>query len=186
MQTAYKLGYLNPEEQPFVHPNTWAVEETSGPSRLAIAPAENQVKVLLRLMEAMPEPFWVLYVLAVSRTGNQLGRYQSAEPKSREAIELFLREFAQFFENDGRHHIWISSELGPELLVYDRHNKIYAYGPLEEFSETLSEIGLTPASSIEIPSPHMHRYNQAHDEDESRLMNYWEWFRTPLLDSDDQ
>jgi hypothetical protein len=186
MQAAYKLGYFNPEEQPFLHPNTWAVEETSGPSRLVIAPAKDQVKLLLRMMEVMPEPFWVLYVLTVSRAGNQLGRYQSAEPKNRESIKRFLGEFAQFLENDGRHHLWIGSEPGPELLVYDRHNKIYAYGPLEQFSEILSEIGLTPAPSIEIPSPHSHHYNQTYDETEASFVNYWEWLRTPLLDSDDE
>lgn len=51
-------------------------------------------------------------------------------------MEGFLREFRAYFESDGRHHIWVSSLQASALqasatLVYDQHDVIYAYGPLE-------------------------------------------------------
>jgi hypothetical protein len=186
MESIHKFGFLNPEELPYEYPNIWAIEETSGPGRLAIAPGRNQIEMLLKLTKAMPEPFGVLYVLTLGRSDSEPGRYQCAEPKSRQEIESFLIEFKQFFEEDGRHHLWIRSESGLDLLVYDRHNKIYAYGALEEFANIASAAGLTPAPAIQIPMPHVHHYHPKHDQDGVKLMQYWEWLHTPLRESDEE
>ena len=181
----YKFGFLNPDDQEYLYPHTWAFEETVGQLRLAVAPRRNHIATLLSLIETMPEPFWVLYVLAVPRGGSEAGRYQSAELKSRETVQGFLDGFKAFFEQDGRHHLWIRSGSGAAMLVYDRHNLIYAYGPLEEFRGILLQIGLEESDSIRIPDPHIHHYNEHLDRDESRVLEYWEWHRTPLQDEDD-
>ncbi len=86
---------------------------------------------MLDLLEVSPEPFCILYVLTIPRSEERPGRYESA-PVSREEARQFLSRFREFFENDARHHIWIKSIDGPDLLVYDKHNVIYAYGPLRE------------------------------------------------------
>lgn len=185
MDNAYKFGFLNPEDRPYQYPNVWATEQTSGPVRLVIAPGGDQVDLLLRLIEAMSEPFMVLYVLVVPRGGSEAGRYESPEPQTRDGMRLFLREFKTFFENDGRHHLWIRSSSGSAMLVYDRHDLIYGYGPLGEFETILSEIGLEKAASIQLPDPHIHHYNECFDKEEHRLLVYWPWLPTPLRGSDD-
>ena len=79
----------------------------------------------------MPEPFFVLYVLVVSRKEeNETARYQSGEV-SRAEVQAFLERFEDYLENDGRHHIWIHSPESSATLVYDNHDVIYCYGPLE-------------------------------------------------------
>jgi hypothetical protein len=181
----YKFGFLNPDDQPYQYPNAWAIEETSAGSRLAIAPASDQVDLLIRLIEAMPEPFGVLYLLVVPRGGGEPGRYQSPEPQTRDSVERFLRKFRTFLENDGRHHLWIASVSSPAMLVFDRHNLIYGYGPLEEFETILSEIGLGKSPSVQLPSPHVHHYNEHFDKDEHMVLVHWRWLRTPLRDVDD-
>lgn len=133
----------------------------------------------------MPEPFWILYVLTVSRSAHISGRYQSDSSKTREEMEEFLLAFRSFLENDGRHTLWIRSEPGPELLVYDRHNKIYGYGPIDRFSVILSGDNLTLSPEVPIPSPHTHHYHQAFDTEENALMSYWKWLHFPLAESDD-
>lgn len=185
MDDDYKFGFLNPDDQAYRYPNVWAIEQTSGPCRLAIAPENSQVDALLNLIETMPEPFWILYVLVVPRKGNEPGRYQSPEPQTRDAMGRILREFKAFLENDGRHNLWIKSESSPAMLVYDRHNLIYGYGPLEEFEAILSKMGLKESPSIQPPVPHSHHYNASFDIDEHRILEYWPWHYTPLKDTDD-
>jgi len=181
----YKFGFLNPEDRPYEFPNVWAFQRTSGGTRLAIAPARDQVDFLLRLIEVMPEPFWLLYVLVVPRGGGESGRYQCPEPQTRDVVKGFLQDFRSFLETDGRHHFWIASVSDPAMLVYDRHNLIYGYGPLDEFVTILSGTDLKESPTVQIPDPHVHHYNEDLDKDEHTLLMHWEWVGTPLRDSDD-
>ena len=159
-------------------------ETTGGGSRLVIAPAQKQVDLLLTLLKNMREPFWVLYVLVVPRGQGEWGRYQISEPQSKSAVGAFLNEFRDFLEKDGRHNVWIVSESGPEMLIYDRHNVIYGYGPMNSWRVALAAQGLSEASNIRFPSPHSHHYHQNLDAEEVRLLNYWDWHRTALKESD--
>lgn len=181
---SYKFGFMNPDDRAYFYPNTWAEEKTSGPDRLAIAPRASYIAALARLVESMPAPSWVLYVLVVPRGGCEAGRYQSAELHSTGDVQRFLGEFKDFLEQDGRHHLWIRSVSGAAMLVYDRHNLIYAYGLLAEFEAILSEIGLGKSKTLRIPDPHVHHYNEGFDAEERRVLEYWEWNRSPLLDAD--
>ncbi len=107
----------------------------------------------------------MLYVLVVLRDYGEPGRYQSPEPLSKLDLLEFLNRFEKFLESDGRHHLWVKSIGEPDLLVYDRHNLIYAYGSLEKFQAILTTEGLAETPSIKIPSPHVHYYNQKYDAD---------------------
>lgn len=185
MGDACKFGFFNPGEQPCCYPNVWATEETTGPPRLAIAPGGDHVKLLLRLMEAMPGPLWAMYVLAVPRGESVAGRYETEDIQPRDAVEQFLREFTAIFEGDARHDLWIGTESDSAMLVYDRHNLIYAYGPLDDFGRILTEAGLKKAASIEIPFPHVHYYNDRFDADSDRLLGYWPCSRAPLTPADE-
>jgi hypothetical protein len=133
MDTIYKFGWIPKEECRYDYANEFAVEETSGPERLVIAPSSNHLSILIDLLQVMHEPFRILYVLTVPRGGSEAGRYQSANPLLRQEVEEFLVRFGQFLENDGRHHVWVKAVPGLDLLIYDKHNVIYAYGRLAEF-----------------------------------------------------
>jgi hypothetical protein len=176
MESCYKSGNPVPEDRPHEYPNVWAAEKTSdGGSRLLIAPSTDQVELLIRLLQPMPEPFWLLYVLVVNRGDSELGRYQSPAPQTRDGAERFLRGFRAFLEKDGRHNVWIASASSADMLIYDRHNVIYAYGSLIEWRSILSEAGFSEIPLIRIPSPHSHHYHQSMDDEERRMVGYWEW-----------
>lgn len=133
----------------------------------------------------MSEPLGILYVLAVPRGGSEPGRYESTSPVSKQQAVELLEHFRDYLENDGRHHIWVASMSSGDLLVYDRHNVIYAYGPLPEYENVLAGSGLKKAESVLFPSPHPHHYHAVFDQDERDLLGYWEWKRSPLRDSDE-
>lgn len=185
----YKLGDATPQDHPWVFGNTFTTEQVAGRERLAIAPGVNHVDVLKCLLEVMPEPMWLLYVLVVPRGDDEAGRYKSSEPKSRDTVKRFLNEFKVFFETDGRHNVWIRSVTTSAMLIYDRHNLIYCYGNLEKSKALLKQVGLTEmrsSASIIVPDPHPHYYHSLLDADERRLLEYFDWEHTPLQEQDER
>jgi hypothetical protein len=184
----YKFGYVDETgaELPYQHKNIWAREKTSGPDRLAIAPSSGQVEVLLKLAAVMLDPYFLLYVLHTPRSERAAGRYQSPEPVSHDQLILFLRQFRDFLEGDGRHGLWIGSSDKSSLLVYDRHQILFAYSALDTFQSVLDENGLKETDRVRLPDPHVHRYNQEFDLQAEALMNLWSWKQFPLQDSDRQ
>ncbi len=169
---------------PFSYSNDWAVEKTSGADRLVIAPSSGHIDLIMKLAGVLPEPFGILYVLLVSRSNNDLGRYQCPSPCTRVEMEGFLREFKEYFESDGRHHIWVASIPASATLVYDQHNVIYAYGPLVQFKRILLAEGLRE-NPISFPAPHAHNYNQQFDEQEQKVLDYYDWRKSPLMPDDE-
>ena len=186
MTATYKFGYLDETgaELRYQHKNIWAQEKTSGADRLVIAPSFGHVDLLSKLSGVMEEPYFLLYVLQVPRSEVPPGRYQAPEPISRAKLTSFLRQFGDFLEGDGRHHFWIGSTDKSSLLVYDRHEVVYAYGPLDAFKAILIENGLQETTDVLLPDPHVHRYNQSFDQHAGDLMSFWSWKQFPLQDSD--
>ncbi len=189
MSDLYKIG-RGPNElkdglsdERFEYPNIWAREKTSGPDRLVIAPRSDYVQLLGRLAECIAPPFLLLYVLAIPRGGAEPGRYQSNYSFSLPQLLQFFSEYSEFFEKDARHNLWVRSDEG--ILVYDRHNVIYAYGPLERFVATLESAGLTESDEVRFPSPHAHHYHPDFDSDEQRILHNEEWTISPLRPGDE-
>ena len=185
-QALYKFGNGAAKDLPSVYADVWAREPMSGTERLTIAPSTNHVGLLKDLLDALPEPMWLLSVLVVPRGEGEAGRYQSPEPLSREEVTQLLAGFKDFLERDGRQNVWIRAASGTAMLVYDRHNLIYAYGDLTGFVSILTRHGLTevPADSITVPDPHSHHYHAAFDSEAGRLLGSLAWNRTPLLEQD--
>lgn len=166
------------------YPKVFCVQKTTGPSRICFSTPSGYVDILLALSSALPGPFHVLYVLLVSRRGNESGRYQSPE-LSRAELQDFLERFENFFEQDGRHHIWIHSIQDNSTLVYDNHNVVYAYGPTSTFTDILIRQGFQEAEEIRYPAPHSHKYNLEFDDDESEVLKQFDWKRSQLREQDD-
>jgi len=184
----FKFGRLegNSREIPHVYPDSWAKERTGDQDRLVITQAVHQVNLVRDLSQIMDEPFGILYVLVVPRGEHEAGRYQSPNPVSRQDLLSFLNRFEHFLESDGRHNLWVASIGEPDLLVYDRHNLIYSYGRLEHFKKILETKGIAETPQVKIPSPHVHYYHEEFDENESQLLKYWDWKRSPLRNQDTQ
>ena len=174
------------EHVPHDYGNVYFAQPCGDGHRLVIGPSRDHVTLLVELAaELRGDPWWVLYVLLVPRLGNrEPGRYQSEPFETHAALAAFLEAFRSFFEGDGRHHVWVGSAANDGLLVYDQHNVIFAYGPLDRFEVLLTSIGFT-RREFWFPGPHVHAFDPAHDGGEERLMAEmpWQWF--PLQPGDD-
>lgn len=165
--------------------DVWEVEQTAGPRRLVIAPAEGHVDVLLSLAETWGRDYYILYLLLVPRRDTHLpGRYQPPGPLSFEDVSEFCSTFRDFLETDGRHHVWIGSTTGTGTLVYDQHNVLFAYGDLGRYLDVLKRRGFRPGP-VRFPAPHGHLYHPSNDEAEDRLIGHWNWTRFPLQAGDE-
>jgi len=184
----FKFGSMSPAGGMAEHryDDLWDIEKPTGADRLIAAPSCGQVALVQALMEEIPEPFGTLYVLILTRRdGHEAGRYQCPSPRSREETVAFLREYQEYFERDGRHHLWITSVSLPATIVYDHHNVIYAYGPTNAIQGVVQSRGLT-RGLFRFPDPHSHNYNAEYDATEDRLLAHWNWRWSPLHAQDDR
>ncbi|HVT72904.1 MAG TPA: hypothetical protein VHD61_07190 [Lacunisphaera sp.] len=159
-------------------------EKTKGPDRLKIAVSEEGTQILLQLASLLREPFAALYILLVPRGGSAEGRYQSPWMSRSELSDLFER-FAAFWDQDARHHLWLFSDPDRATLVYDRHNVIFAYGPIEDYVRVLEAGGYTEAQELPFPAPHTHHYHATLDEQERALVSLPGWSKSPLREGDE-
>lgn len=154
--------------------------------RLVIGPSRDQVDLLSELAGVLQgNPWFLLYVLLVPRLGDrQPGRYQSEPFESHAFLDSFLRSFRCFFEGDGRHHVWVGSAANDGTLVYDQHDVIFAYGPLDQFKAILVSRGFRE-SEFWFPAPHTHAFLPENDAEEERLMAEIQWQRYDLQPGDE-
>jgi len=71
------------------------------------------------------------------------------------------------------------------MLVYDRHNVIYAYGQLVRFIAALELEGLTESKEVRFPGPHAHHYHPEFDSNEHAILKNEEWTVSPLRPGDE-
>lgn len=169
---------------PWRQPGTYHVERTTGPVRIVAAPGGRHVEIMLALAAALHDPFAILYVLHTPRGGSKAGRYQSP-PIDRAAVNRFFASFGEFLASDGRHDIWLRSFPDEATLVWDRHDLLYAYGPIELLEGVLHSHQLT-RGAVSIPSPHAHRYHQGWDEQEHAVLGAFQWIESPLQPQDEE
>jgi hypothetical protein len=161
------------------YPNIWQRDEQPSCSRLVIGAREREIPLILELCRTMSGPFWVLYVLTLPCVDGREGRYRSPRPVEYDVLELFLYTFQEFFERDGRHHLWVVSANDEGQFVFDDHNMVYAYGDLERYESCLESAGFT-RGSVAMSSPHCHHYHREFDTAEDELLAYWRWEKFPL------
>jgi len=182
----HKLDWRPAEEWvPHSHAPLFTTENTSaGTSRLVAGVPGGDSSVLLKLVECLAPPFLVLYVLHMPRGEGDPGRYQSPELELG-AIQSFITRFASFFAGDARFDLWIHSPSAKGTIVFDRHNLLYGYGPIECFSRGLASLGFSEGRPL-IPGPHMHHYRQELDAEAKALLSAYSWLYSPLRPEDEQ
>lgn len=182
----YKLGaIIANSDNAHIYENRFTIEQTTeAQERLCISAAADHSELLLALAEELDGPFYLLYLLHTPRGPHQAARYQSP-PLEWAEVRRFLREFQPFLSQDGRHDLWLHAAGDDATVVWDRHNLLYAYGPLPHF-EMLLEQRRFAAGPIDIPVPHAHHYYPAFDADEERILRFFDWQPSPLEEGDEQ
>ena len=179
-----KFASQQPEQWlPHNFGKVYAHAQTSSSPRLCVGASSDGTTLLRELTLTLTEPFLLLYVLVVPRGQSDAGRYQSAE-LSRSELDAFIEQFGTFWDSDGRHNIWIRSSDGG-LLVYDRHNLIFAYGPLQRFESRLHELGYVSTGSLSLDFIHQHSYHQEFDDLERELTRRFAENRSDLRAGDE-
>jgi hypothetical protein len=172
-------------EQPFEYGDVFARDVVRGVERLIVAVDHEPNRCVQLLSSRLTGPFQLLYVLHTTRTGADLGRYESPELRP-QAVQTFLDSFGRFLSEDARHDFWIRSHDDDATIVLDRHNLIYAYGPLDTFESALQTICSRATTPPLIPDPHVHHYHATWDNDECRIIKAFDWRVSPLRESDVQ
>jgi hypothetical protein len=170
--------------QPLAYGNVFAREEVGGRPRLRVGVDEAQEAALAALADGLRGRFQLLYVLHTTRTGAELGRYESPE-LTLGNVKEFLRQFGRFLCEDSRHDLWIRSHDDDATIVLDRHNLIYAYGPLNDFEAVLQARGVRQGEPL-VPGPHVHHYHPAWDGAEGEVVRHFDWRISPLRPADVQ
>jgi len=181
-----KLTSFDNQENEILHDygNIYEVERTNNAKRLKIGVSKNQISLLLKLIDGLTPPYFILYVLVVSRLKNEYGRYQSPLLESKLEVVNFLLDFKEYLETDARHHIWIGTVNKNGSLIFDQHNVIYAYGPIKAFKQTLKKLKFKE-EEFSFPAPHCHHFHDSNDVFEEDILNYWEWSLFPLENNDE-
>ena len=155
-----------------------------GFERLVLGVPGGDSIVFSALVRCIEEPFYILYVLHTPRGEGLPGRYQSPE-LSNDDVSVFLERYSSYLGQDARHDFWVRSQSSNATIVWDRHNIIYAYGPISKYESALRALGFSDGYPS-IPSPHIHHYHSEFDGDAKALLNEINWCFTDLRPEDEQ
>jgi hypothetical protein len=188
----YKLSELNDDLEctyenmykEYTHGNMYEHRVYSDWSTVVVAPNKNQIQFILDIAKEWPGPFLILYVLIASRCDHEIGRYQLANTVSYKELESFLDNHKEYFEKDGRHHLWVIDITHNNRIIYDNHNIIYIYGDDKKTIKFCEHKGLKK-NEISIHTPHTHNFNEQYDTEENYVFNNYEWIQFPLEEDDD-
>lgn len=179
----YKIGELvDGEWRAFRHGNRFARSiAPSGMDCLQIGAAEPFELLLDLGHRYLRPPLGILIVLHTPRTEAE-GRYERNGLDWRETDEFLLR-FRGLFERDARADLWVRSAADDAMLVYEKHDLVYAYGHNAEIESDLRARSFLQGEP-EIPLPHTHHYHAEFDLDVAAMLGLYEWKRSPLRPGD--
>ena len=167
------------------YPPVYRVASPGDGARRVIAGAPSgEASPFERLVSALVPPYSLLYVLHTPRGEGEPGRYESA-PLSAESFRVFMARFGRYLASDARFDLWAYSSASKGTVVWDRHDLLFAYGPVERFTEELRQIGFSEGEAV-VPVPHQHYYWAEFDTDAADLLRALAWSHSPLEREDEQ
>jgi len=186
MKGFLKISNLkNGDEAPFETPAAYSLQGmSSGGARLVVGVPAGDPGFLLALLKELHGPLFILYVLHTPRGEAAPGRYQSPEVSVAQA-EQFILQFGSFLTADARFDLWVHSPALNGTLVWDRHNQLYCYGPLVQFTAALSSLGFNEQPLPDF-GPHIHHYRSEFDDQAQKILQYFQWSFSPLRPEDEQ
>jgi hypothetical protein len=96
-----------------------------------------------------------------------------------------MAQFGAYLSSDARFDLWAYSPTERATVVWDRHNQLFAYGPLEKFTTQLKALGFY-GGKADVPVPHQHHYRQEFDVQAAQLLAAVAWSYSPLRPEDEQ
>lgn len=181
-QSCFKYTNLNGAQ--IERSDVYQHERTTDSERIALGPAGSCQPLVRELIATLTEPVLLLFVLTVSRRGRDLGRYQSKLMTTKEA-NAFLAEFGEFLDRDARQQLWIGTPDGSRMIVWDRHQIVYAYGQLDQVESVAQRLGFT-LGHVGITALHCHHYHPLFDDTEEEILDRFEWRWSELHYGDDE
>jgi hypothetical protein len=164
----------------------FSIGSVGGVDRVAAGVPGGDPTPFERLVLSLEEPYLLLYVLHTPRGEGDAGRYQSPELTSAQ-FRAFVERFGAYLSSDARFDLWAYSPSERATVVWDRHNQLFAYGPLARFDSELSSLGFQQTEWESAASvPHQHHYRVENDADAQAVLAWSEWTRTPLRPEDEQ
>lgn len=152
--------------------------------RIIAGVPKGDVTIFEHLFQCLEPPYYLLYVLHTPRGEGEPGRYQSPQ-LSTEQVTAFLSRFRAYLSADARYDIWIHSSADQATIVWDRHNQLFAYGPIDRFANELRSLGFSEGEPI-VPSSHAHYYRREFDHDSRNVLQAFDWSFSPLHPEDQQ
>lgn len=181
----HKLSYaLADSWAPFSHRPVYSMSSADSSARLVAGVPAGDSLPFATLVASLAPPYLLLYVLHTPRGEGAEGRYQSPAISLQE-FQDFMGRFGAFLSADARFDIWAYSMEDKATIVWDRHNQIFAYGPIGQYVERLNALGFA-AGDPSIPFPHRHHYRQEFDEDAKALLGSLPWSHSMLRPEDEQ
>lgn len=181
MKTPQKLFHqIDGEWVPHRHPRVYRREER----RIVTGMPDGDANLFECLLARLEGPFHLLYVLHTPRGEADSGRYQSPLLDKADVV-AWLRRFSGFLAADARFDLWLHDPAANATLVWDRHNLLYAYGPIERFADCLLANAFIEGEPS-IPSPHEHHYRAEFDAEARSLIASQAWSVSPLMPEDEQ
>lgn len=182
----YKFGHLvDGIWTEHCYPATFMLPENSEAlQRIVAGVPRGDPEIFRRLVCTLEPPYFLLYVLHTPRGEGEPGRYQSPE-LSVQSLQAFMLEFGEFLAQDARFDIWAYSPSDRATVVWDRHNRIFAYGPLPRFETELRTLGFSQGV-VTVPGPHEHCYRSEFDEMAKEVLCAFDWSYSPLQPEDEQ
>ena len=171
------------EGDPHEYAPVYMREDATGVERLVFTPSGRQISLMLDLAAEMGEPLGVMYVLRLPRARGRAGRYYSLLMEH-DGVRAFLKRFEVFLEGDARHDVWVVRPDTNAMVVYDNHNWMYAYGPLDSMEGVLARHGLRWGTP-EMPVPHSHYYHAEFDDAQDQVLAWTEWAWKPLCEDEE-
>lgn len=183
----YTYGTINEKNEIITYENhdTWCIKDDSAAQRITIAPKSDQIELALEIVMGFELPFKIVYMLF--RPGNVSvapGRYMCPDHLEYKDVELFCNKFSEYFETDGRHHLWILSvnDKGiKQFLIYDNHGLLHVYDDVARIKAILDEKKFKEEEiTVPVPEPHIHLSSSDNNVFERALLGYWNWTHLPF------
>jgi hypothetical protein len=181
----YRLGREVGERGSVRHSWTPTYTEQPGRPRVVATAPQSDPATFAQLVACLEPPLHLLYVLHTPRGEGAPGRYQSPELDAGQ-VRDFLVRFDAFLRRDARYDLWAYSPSTRAQVVWDRHDRLFAYGPTDAFVAALQALGFAPGAEPVMDWPHVHHYHAACDADAAALLAWCEWHHTPLRPEDEQ
>lgn len=147
------------------------------------APSDRHLDLLLSVGATFAPPLRFRYVLLVALDRWKEGRYTHRQLLSLQSLSELLLPYADFLEQDARHHIIVETESGSDGIIYDQHNFLYVYGDGDSLANK-ELISRFKEGHAEMPSPHSHHYHEEFDRGLLDLLGADVWDYSELTEED--